>query len=47
MYDPDFTGPDLDFDLLDFEERDLVEAHDADELRAEVTGLPARPGTRR
>ena len=47
MFDPDFPGDDLDYDRLDFEQRDEIDAARADDLRALVTGLPARPGTLR
>lgn len=35
------------YDLLDFDARDDLDNAYADDLRAAVTGLPARPGTRR
>ncbi|RLK22672.1 hypothetical protein DER29_0511 [Micromonospora sp. M71_S20] len=43
------TNPDTreGYDLLDFEARDDLDDAYADDLRAVVTGLPARPGTRR
>ncbi len=49
MDDPDIPGADydLDYDLLTFEERDEIDSTQAVELRALLTGLPARPGTRR
>lgn len=37
----------LTYDLLTFEQRDEVDAERADEIRAAVSGLPVRPGTRR
>lgn len=44
-YDPAFTRPDEDAeDLMDYDEIDQAEAHDAMWLRTLVTGLPARPG---
>lgn len=36
-----------DYDRLPFEDRDDRDAVYADDLRAALTGLPARPGTRR
>ncbi|MDG4792731.1 hypothetical protein [Micromonospora sp. WMMD1082] len=35
------------YELLPFEDRDQLDAEHADDLRAALTGLPARPGTRR
>ncbi|MFD6638357.1 hypothetical protein ACFWDN_21350 [Micromonospora chalcea] len=35
------------YDLLDFDARDDMDDAHADDLRATLTGLPARPGTRR
>ncbi|MDG4801749.1 hypothetical protein [Micromonospora sp. WMMD980] len=35
------------YDLMTFEERDELDAAHADRMREELTGLPARPGTRR
>ena len=44
--DPDFPGADLDYDLLDFDARDELDAEAAQDLREIMTGRPARPGTR-
>lgn len=43
------AGPEADelYESLPFEERDDLDAAYADDLRAVLTGLPARPGTRR
>ncbi|WP_165944412.1 hypothetical protein [Micromonospora sp. KC213] len=43
------TAPEThpEYDALPYEERDDLDAEYADDLRAAVTGLPARPGTRR
>lgn len=47
-YDPDaLPGTDVDLDLLTFEERDVIDAAEEEQLRVLVTGLPARPGVRR
>ncbi|MFI7069519.1 hypothetical protein [Micromonospora sediminicola] len=35
------------YDLMDFEARDVEDDAYADDVRAVLTGLPARPGTRR
>jgi hypothetical protein len=35
------------YDLLDFEQRDEVDALADDAARAVIFGVPARPGTRR
>lgn len=35
------------YDLLTFEERDVIDAEADDRHRAQLTGLPERPGTRR
>lgn len=44
-YDPTFGTPaDVDADMLDYDDRDQLEAHDAVAVREIVTGLPARPG---
>lgn len=37
--------PRTDYDLLDFDARDDLDAHAADVARALVFDLPARPGT--
>lgn len=47
MYDPDLLGPDLDFDVADYDLLDARDAAHAEDLRVLTTGLPARPGTRR
>lgn len=44
--DPDYPGADLDYDLLDFDARDELDAEAAQDFRALATGRPARPGTR-
>ncbi|SCL32875.1 hypothetical protein GA0070616_4577 [Micromonospora nigra] len=43
------TAPDAraDYDWLDFDARDVLDESYADDLRAALTGLPARPGTLR
>lgn len=46
-YDPDLSGPDLDYDLLTFDQRDALDADAEAEARELLTGLPARPGVRR
>lgn len=46
MYDIDLITDD-DYDFLGFDERDERDAAKADFLREVLTGLPARPGTRR
>jgi hypothetical protein len=40
-------GRGLPYDLMTFEERDLVDAERTDAIRETVSSLPARPGTRR
>ena len=40
-------GCGLPYDLMTFEERDQVDAERTDAIRETVSGLPARPGTRR
>lgn len=47
MYDPDFPHGEADYDALDFEDRDVVDARQEQDFRVLTTGLPARPGTRR
>lgn len=49
MFDPDLAEAlgAGEYDLLTFEERDLVDDLAAQDFRALTTGLPARPGTRR
>lgn len=44
--DPDLPGDDLDYDFLDFDARDALDALAAQDFRALMTGRPARPGTR-
>jgi hypothetical protein len=46
-YDPDLPGDDLDYDWLDFDDRDVIDEAVSVDFRALSTGLPARPGTRR
>lgn len=46
-YDPDYPEAELDYDLLDFEARDVIDARAEQDFRTLTTGLPARPGTRR
>ncbi|MFG3715836.1 hypothetical protein [Micromonospora sp. NPDC047730] len=43
------TAPETreEYDRLDFDARDELDDVYADDLRAALTGLPARPGTRR
>lgn len=45
--DDDLDGPDVDYDRLDFDDRDTLDQREADELRTLLTGLPERPGTKR
>lgn len=45
--DPDFPEPDVEYDALDFETRDLIDEQVSAEFYELVTGRPARPGTRR
>lgn len=47
MYDDWPAEDEADYDLLTFEQRDLVDAQREQDFRALTTGLPARPGTRR
>lgn len=46
--DPEFPVDEtLDYDLMNFEERDLYDELVAEDFRSLMTGLPARPGTLR
>lgn len=47
-FDPDLIGAtELDRDLVAYDIRDAIEAHEAETARSILTGYPVRPGARR